>query len=1384
MAQSMKRGARQRQRVVDPKAGIQDWLSLVDPDGAFLTSSELTTTFPHGFEPMDKELRTELRARVAELAAEDSDRAQIRNWLLSTVLSWDEFLVDGQQIPPSGIARNHEYGVQLRPSAVLVDVDDPNKIRLGVFTWDQPVRLDRRVAQSIVSDAWPASPIQRAETWCRESGIPLALVTNDEQWVLVWAPRQGAAASCRWGLTELADERILQDGLVSLLGARRFFAVDDSESAGETLEALFSRAANAEAELTKGLGSSVRRSVELLVSAISHDDVASGGQVLRGVPTEEVYEAAVTVLMRLVFLLFAEERNLLPAEDPLWVDSYSVLSLRDQLRRQSTTEGQDALDRRSSAWQRLLATFRAIHGGVSHDRLSLPAYGGNLFDPARFPFLEGTHEDLILRSQDDDGVLSARYVARPVAIDDRTILAILDALLNVQVKAGRGTVTQRVSYKALDVEQIGHCYEGLLDHGCAPVMVLSLGLIGPEADEPEVTVDDLERHFGLGTDVLCDWLSGKTMCNKKASALSQLLEKQPSGVDLARLRSACGHDDSVVERVLPFWGLIRSDLRSLPVVLLPGSQFVTQISTRRNMGAQYTTKGLAEEVVRYALEPLVYEPGPQNETDSERWVIRRPEEILNLKICDPAVGSGAILTAGGRFLADSLVKAVGQHGPGQGPFAARMTELANAAQDEQVLLARREVVDRCLYGVDKNPVAAEMAKLSLWLTTMAKERPFTFLDHAIQVGDSLLGVTEIDQIRWLHMDPSERHGARGFEGLAIDLKLARAVEIARDIQALSIVTLRDVAFKRTLQEELEEELAALSIVADAVVGAAIRSEARSAPGFRQLLAPQMDRIRNLLNPTQPEVERHAAEVVLAEITSTWLRTDLPSELTSTWERHCFHWPLRFPEVFLDEGRVGFDAIIGNPPFLGGKRISGPNGFAYRQYLVAHLANGVAGNADLVTYFFLRACEMSRSVGLLATNTISQGDTREVGLDRLTAAGWTIHRAVKTAPWPNEAGVEVSKVWLWSDSWAGRLELDGEHVSGVTSLLEPLRRVSGNPEGLVENAGIAFQGCILATKEFIIETGEAQKLLALDARNDQVVKPYLNGADLNDDVEQRAARWVIDFADLPIEKARTYSEPFKILEERVKPEVLAKKGYPGWSARWWQFWNLRPAMRLATQMLDRILVITRVSNTVGFAFVPRDQVPSDATAVFAYDDDGHFGLLSSCFHWWWAMTHASTMRNALRYTPSDVFKTFPQPEQRGKAWDRITAAGRTFNERRSAVMEGRSIGLTKTFNLFHDLSEQDADIQELRELQVSLDLAVRDAYGWSDLDLEHHHWATAQGMRFSVSKAARDQILDRLLELNHERHAAEVGIGLGGKVKIRDGAKKSSSSSDSTQGSLL
>ncbi|MGB3411186.1 MAG: hypothetical protein WBA45_08300 [Microthrixaceae bacterium] len=1366
----------------NPKAAIQDWLTLVDPDGAFLTTTELTAVLPHGFEPMPPDQRTELRARAADLAEDTTDRTELRSWLLETVLDWDEQLAGGQAIPATAAVRAPEHGIQLRPDQVLIDVDDSTKVRLGVFIWPVGARLDRRVEVSVSGDTWLASPIQRAETWCRESNVPLALITDDDQWVLVWAPRGAPAASCRWRIGDLADERILQAGLVALLGARRFFAVADDE----TLEKLFERAANAEAEVTKGLGASVRRSVELLVAAISRDDVASGGRVLDGVPSTEVYESAVTVLMRLVFLLFAEERRLLPAEDPLWAESYSVLTLRDELRNASVRDGEDALERRSTAWHRLLATFRAVYGGVNHDRLTLPAYGGSLFNPERFPFLEGRRApDHLIVGDIDLGPASdaATGPERPVVIDDRTVLAILDALLTIEVKSGRSKVAQRVSYKALDVEQIGHCYEGLLDHGCAPVEYLSVGLIGPEGNEPEFTITELETHLADGTPALCEWLSDKTRCNKKATALEKLLEAEPLGIDLARLRVACGHDDEVVARVLPFWGVIREDLRGLPVVLLPGSQFVTQTSTRRNMGAQYTTKALAEEVVQYALEPLVYEPGPQNEADPTKWKLRTPGEILDLRVCDPAVGSGAILTAAGRYLADRLVESVIEQGPGGGPFSDRLTELADASADEQTVLARREVVDHCLYGVDKNPVAAEMAKLSLWLTTMARERPFTFLDHAIQVGDSLLGITDMEQLRWLHLDPAERHGEANFETLALDLRLKEAADLARRLQELSVVTVRDATEKQRLHQELCSKLDDLSAVADVVVGAALSTAGRGGMSIEQRLDTQVDRIRTALDDDRPLDERTAALNTLQGISTGWLRTDLADEVPNPWDRRCLHWPLAFPEVFLSGDRVGFDAIVGNPPFLGNKYWKETLGPSF-QGMVRLLLGSTPGKIDLAVVF-LRQCfrllaPETGCFGLITSTQSAEGQAVEVGLGVITESG-TIMRARRGMAWPGDAKVRINLVWVRKGPFQGLQVLNHAVVSAIgASLTEFGGR--DEPKALAKPDLWAFAGVDNSRGAGFLVDVDDPWLLRLRQENSRFVRPYISGEDLGARPLGDIERWVVDTGDSSLEEVRAadpsvYSFLTEVVLPTRTPELLSP--YKGLADRWWQFWNHRASQFRRLREAESCIVLPKVAMYVLPTRAPTEWCFTNQVIVVEEGRSDCYGVARSMFFTEWIARYCTSFGagGGIRPSVSKGVNTFVMPAYSGD----VEQLADAWLEAAETWCRNSQQGLTALQNAIHHRSPS---ASLLADIQAQIDREVAKAYGWSDLDLNHDHRETPNGVRFTVSPQIKDELLDRLLQLNHERFAAEMAAGLHDKKAKKAPAKRPAKAANPSQEKLL
>ena len=183
-------------------------------------------------------------------------------------------------------------------------------------------------------------------------------------------------------------------------------------------------------------------------------------------------------------------------------------------------------------------------------------------------------------------------------------------------------------------------------------------------------------------------------------------------------------------------------------------------------------------------------------------------------------------------------------------------------------------------------------------------------------------------------------------------------------------------------------------------------------------------------------------------------------------------------------------------------------------------------------------------------------------------------------------------------------------------------------------------------------------------------------------------------------------------------------------------------------------------------------------VFAYSTPEHFGLLTSEIHWWWAVTRGSTLETRPNYSPTDCFETFAQP----RLTTAVGAAGGALDDHRSALMLDRREGLTKTYNRIHDPQESAADIARLRDLHVALDCAVGDAYGWTDLDLGHGFHEARQGLRFTFEPVVRQEILDRLLELNLERHAAEEAAGLRNEKKAA--ARKPTVSSSATQTTMF
>jgi hypothetical protein len=482
------------------------------------------------------------------------------------------------------------------------------------------------------------------------------------------------------------------------------------------------------------------------------------------------------------------------------------------------------------------------------------------------------------------------------------------------------------------------------------------------------------------------------------------------------------------------------------------------------------------------------------------------------------------------------------------------------------------------------------------------------------------------------------------------------------------------------------------------------------------------------------------------------------------------------------GDAGFSAIMGNPPFQGGQKITGVLGTDYRDYLVKYLASGKRGSADLCAYFFLRMAELTRHEGmsaLLATNTIAQGDTREVGLDQMTAKGWVIPRAIPSRTWPGEASLEVAHVWLKRGGWQGAYVLNDTLVNLITPFLTMPGKAQGKPYTLEANRGRSFQGSVVLGMGFVLTPEEVQTLIMKDLRNKDVLFPYLNGEDLNSRPNQSPSRWIINFHDWPLEKAEIYLDCMKIVREKVKHE-RDRNNRQVYREKWWHYAEKRPALYSTIEGRGRVLVRAITSKHHTFAFVKTGIVFDQTSPIYVFENYDVFALLQSEEHRLWAIMYGPTMREFPRYTPSDCFETFPFPSNMIGLDD----IGERYYNHRQSIMLARQEGLTKTYNRFHNPAETARDIITLRDLHREMDEAVAHAYGWHDLHLDHGFHETKQGLRYTISEPARQEVLDRLLLLNHQRHAEEVQAGLvdeQGKPLIKKGnAKKSTPKNPNTR----
>ena len=1298
----------------------QEWLGFVQPVGVVVAPSVMVDAqvVP------DRNVRgrrQEFRSLLDEAEAEHSTvRLRARNLreVFTELLGWEDGdLVDAAEHRDKlEIALPELQAVLSATWAVPATNGAQAEWMMLIRHESGEVDLDKA---PVDEDSWNASRHARFERLLRETAIPVGLLCTDDRVRLIYAPKGESSGHLTFDFSEMAlpaGGPILA-AFDRLLSAHALFA--DAEEA--RLPALLAKSREAQAEVSTKLSRQVLAALYELLRGFVTAHARIGSSALIDIARDRpghLYGGLITALMRLVFVLYAEDRGLMP-DHPVYQRHYSLGGLFAKLRGDDAA-WPDTMEQRFGAWAQLLSLFRLIHGGAAHGELNIVARKGTSFDPDRFPFLEG-------RTGDDE------ENAQIPMVPDSTVWKVLGNLMTLD--------GERLSYRTLDVEQIGSVYEAIMGFRIELTSGWSIGVRSQKRTGAAAIVN-LEEMLKVAPD-------------KRAEALRKAADQKLTGAAAMAFRVAQSPRDFIAALDQ------KVDRDATPGIVPPGTPVLQPTDERRRSGSHYTPRSLTEPIVSKALEPIFERLGQD----------ARPEAILDIKVLDPATGSGAFLVEACRQIAARLVDAWAVYG---GP--------EHLPSDEDELLhALRMVAQRCLYGVDRNPMAIDLARLSLWLATLAKDHEFTFIDHTLRYGDSLLGLTrrQIEGLDWT-ADASGYQVKIGAE--TVRAQVAKATELHRLIREAG-------------GDCPEEELQELHEEARAATENARRLGNLTLAAFCKGTSKKerTELLDKLTDATQRGEATHY---------DTWLR-----ELNSGAQPFApFHWELEFPEVFEREN-PGFDAIVGNPPFLGGTRISTILGAGYRDWLAA-LHKESHSSADLAAHFFRRVFNLLRergTFGLVATNTIAQGDTRATGLRWICKNGGAIYRARRRVKWPGLAAVVVSTLHVHKGQFTGTRWLDNKERTNITAFLFYQGR-DDDPDRLKVHANKSFLGSKVYGMGFTfddtdkkgIATGlaEMHRLIEGEPHNERAIFPFIGGEELNTNPRQAHHRFVIDFRDYPLRRedsskrwsdaaenerrewvragtvpldypgpvAGDWPQLLAIVEQKVKPERM-KLNRKVRRDFWWRFGDRQPALYHTIDGLEQVLTISRVGQQAAFAFKPGGMVYGESLVVFPFDSHSAFCVLQSRPHEIWARLLGSSMKDDLRYTPSDCFETFPFPESWKTRAD-LEAAGRAYYEFRAELMIENNEGLTKTYNRFHDPDRHDPKIARLRELHREMDRSVLRAYGWNDLpniqcefipdyDVdEDESGRKKKPWRYRWPDDVRDEILMRLLALNRERARQE------------------------------
>ncbi len=742
-----------------------------------------------------------------------------------------------------------DHGERLSPDFILLS-EDRKTPGFIVRTLAKDRELDKR--QPAGSGTWRASENIKFEALLRLLKCPVGLLTNGNEFRLVYVEEGLSTAYISWKQSDWLEEQSTYEAFRNLLNAGTLLPAKK-----KGLQSIIKESHEKQAEVTDALADQVYLVINKVLDYINQSNI--------DVEPDKIYEAVIKVVMRLVFILYAEENSLLPHGFPEYDDNYGLIYLANALESERASLGESDFDSiasyRFDSWYRILALFNLIYYGSGHQELNVTAHGGDLFSP--------------------EGVLP---LLKRVRLSNRGVRDILHDLLYMK--------GLRLSYAAIDVEQIGYVYEGLLGYS---VTRASEPLVVTAKEKFVLPLRELERRTPKEI---------KALLNEVDSKINNIPDSFPEPLD-----------DSLPARVARYAAILAPEDERL---IAEGSYYMSSSGARKSTGSYYTPKQLTTYLVKETLGPLC--------VDEARDSVKSSSEILSMKIVDPAMGSGAFLVQATNFIADRLLKAWEIEG--------KHTDLSDIDRE---ILARRSVVEHCIYGVDINPTAVELAKMSLWLNTFSKDKPFTFLDHKLKCGNSLVGVfhgwedtsvippevykasnnvskewkatlSGLKRINSQYRPTNEASQAR-LQSSMFSLTGTPEIAFARITKELAEVSYQiDVTGKETEDYFAKEKVYRERFLENRDYGT---ERLKADLWVAQWFANEIDSVRPLttgeLQELYQQMDANPSNLTLLLETSEHLNW---VEKISAEERF-FHWKLEFPDVF-EAG--GFDAVIGNPPW--------------------------------------------------------------------------------------------------------------------------------------------------------------------------------------------------------------------------------------------------------------------------------------------------------------------------------------------------------------------------------------------------------------------------------------------------------------------------------------